>query len=95
MDIRRAGSQASLKGPEDWFTGTVRVDPLFPIREPARSAGNAVTFAPEARTAWHRGGRPRQPVYIYAFTDVVKQAAIRISIDGKGAWRDNVSIERQ
>ena len=51
MDIRRAGSQASLKGPEDWFTGTVRVDPLFPIREPARSAGNTVTFEPEARTA--------------------------------------------
>lgn len=53
MDIKRAGSQPSGKGPSDWFTGTVRVDPLFPARDPARTAGNAVTFEPGARTAWH------------------------------------------
>ncbi len=53
MDIRRAGSQPSGKGPSDWFTGTVRIDPLFPARQPARAAGNTVTFEPGARTAWH------------------------------------------
>ncbi|WP_077960505.1 cupin domain-containing protein [Ensifer adhaerens] len=53
MDIRRSGSQPSAKGPEDWFSGTVRIDPLFPVREPARAAGNTVTFEPGARTAWH------------------------------------------
>jgi quercetin dioxygenase-like cupin family protein len=53
MEIKRSGSQASAKGPGDWFTGTVRIDPLFPVKEPARAAGNAVTFEPGARTAWH------------------------------------------
>ena len=53
MDIRRSGSQASGKGPAEWFTGTVRIDPLFPVTPPARAAGNAVTFEPGARTAWH------------------------------------------
>lgn len=53
MDIIRIGSQPSAKGPADWFTGTVRIDPLFPATAPARAAGNAVTFEPGARTAWH------------------------------------------
>lgn len=53
MEIKRSGSQASAKGPADWFTGTVRIDPLFAVQEPARAAGNAVTFEPGARTAWH------------------------------------------
>src|SRR5262245_26827953 len=53
MDIRRAGSQPSGKGPADWFTGTVRLDPLFSAPAPARVAGAAVTFEPGARTAWH------------------------------------------
>ncbi|KQW31659.1 cupin [Rhizobium sp. Root274] len=53
MDIKRAGSQPSGKGPPEWFTGTVRLDPLFPARAPARAAGNTVTFEPGARTAWH------------------------------------------
>lgn len=53
MEIRRAGSQPSGRGPADWFTGTVRIDPLFPVAPPARAAGNAVTFEPGARTAWH------------------------------------------
>ena len=53
MEIKRAGSQPSTKGPADWFTGTVRIDPLFPAAEPKRAAGNAVTFEPGARTAWH------------------------------------------
>ena len=53
MKITRSGSQPSAKGPNDWFTGTVRIDPLFPVSAPARAAGNAVTFEPGARTAWH------------------------------------------
>ncbi|MDB4913971.1 MAG: cupin [Gemmatimonadetes bacterium] len=53
MDIKRGGSQPSAKGPSDWFTGTVRIDPLFAAAAPARAAGNAVTFEPNARTAWH------------------------------------------
>lgn len=53
MDIKRAGSQASTLGPTEWFSGTVRIDPLFGANVPARAAGNAVTFEPGARTAWH------------------------------------------
>ena len=53
MDIKRAGTQPSARGPEEWFTGTVRIDPLFQANDPARVAGAAVTFEPGARTAWH------------------------------------------
>ncbi len=53
MDIKRAGSSASTRGPADYFTGVVRIDPLFPVSAPARAAGNAVSFEPGARTAWH------------------------------------------
>ena len=53
MNITRAGSQPSSKGPADWFTGTVRIDPLFTAPAPARAAGAVVTFEPGARTAWH------------------------------------------
>ena len=53
MEIKRIGSQPSGRGPAEWFTGTVRIDPLFGATAPARAAGNAVTFEPSARTAWH------------------------------------------
>jgi quercetin dioxygenase-like cupin family protein len=53
MEIKRSGSEASRKGPADWFTGTVRIDPLFQAPEPARVSGGMVTFEPRARTAWH------------------------------------------
>ena len=53
MDIKRIGSRPSGKGPADWFTGTVWIDPLFDAPDPARAAGAAVTFEPGARTAWH------------------------------------------
>src|SRR6266571_995253 len=53
MEIKRVGTQASTKGPADWFTGTVRIDPLFQANAPARAAGASVTFEPAARTAWH------------------------------------------
>jgi quercetin dioxygenase-like cupin family protein len=53
MEIRRAGSRPSGKGPAEYFTGAVRVDPLFEAPDPARVAGALVTFEPGARTAWH------------------------------------------
>jgi quercetin dioxygenase-like cupin family protein len=53
MQITRIGSQPSAKGPSEWFTGTVRIDPLFQAADPARVAGASVTFEPGARTAWH------------------------------------------
>jgi len=53
MEITRRGSQPSGKGPGEWFTGTVRIDPLFRAHEPARAAGVSVTFEPGSRTAWH------------------------------------------
>src|SRR4029453_14242603 len=53
MEIKRSGSQPSSKGPADWFTGIVRIDPLFQAREPARTAGKTGAFEPAARTAWH------------------------------------------
>ncbi|RFB80743.1 (R)-mandelonitrile lyase [Methylovirgula sp. 4M-Z18] len=53
MEIMRAGSRPSAKGPTDWFTGTVRVDPLLNPYAPERAQGAHVTFEPGARTAWH------------------------------------------
>jgi len=53
MDIKRSGSQPSTKGPAEYFTGMVRIDPLFQVKDPAHAAGNSVTFEPGARTAWH------------------------------------------
>ena len=53
MKIIRSGTASSVKGPDDWFTGTVRIDPLFQAEEPGRTGGAHVTFEPGARTAWH------------------------------------------
>ena len=53
MDIKRSGSQPSRPGPAEYFTGTVRIDPLYEAPEPARVASARVTFEPGARTAWH------------------------------------------
>ncbi len=53
MDIKRVGSQASRKGPAEYFIGAVRIDPLFEANAPARARGASVTFEPGARTAWH------------------------------------------
>ena len=53
MEITRNGSRPSSKGPEDWFTGVVRVDPLTQTSAPARVSSASVTFEPGARTAWH------------------------------------------
>ena len=53
MDITRVGSNPSSKGPEDWFTGSVRIDPLFDANNSRRAAAAIVTFEPGSRTAWH------------------------------------------
>ena len=53
MEIKRAGTQPSGRGPADWFTGAVGIDPLFAVHELGRAAGASVTFEPGARTAWH------------------------------------------
>jgi quercetin dioxygenase-like cupin family protein len=53
MDITRSGSQPSGKGPAEYFTGAVRIDPLFEAPDPARAVGASATFEPGARTAWH------------------------------------------
>src|SRR5437868_8508475 len=53
MEIKRNGSRPSAKGPDEYFTGAVRIDPLFDAEEPARAAGACVTFEPGALTAWH------------------------------------------
>ncbi len=53
MEITRTGSQSSTRGPAEWFTGSVRIDPLFPANDPGRASGAQVTFEPCARSAWH------------------------------------------
>jgi quercetin dioxygenase-like cupin family protein len=53
MEIKRIESQRSTRGPTDWFTGSVRIQPLFEASKPARVRGTSVIFAPGARTAWH------------------------------------------
>ncbi len=53
MDIKRSGAQPSDKGSVEYFTGAVRIDPLFQAPDPARAVGASVTFEPGARTAWH------------------------------------------
>ena len=53
MEIKRNGTRASTKGPVDYFTGTVRIDPLFSAHDPARTSGAYVTFEAGARSAWH------------------------------------------
>ena len=53
MDIMRAGSRPSRPAPAEWFTGSVRMDPLFAPAAPARAQGALMTFETGARTAWH------------------------------------------
>jgi quercetin dioxygenase-like cupin family protein len=53
MEIQRIGTRPSNKGPEDWFSGSVRIDPLFEANDSRRAAAASVTFEPGARTAWH------------------------------------------
>ena len=64
--IRRAGTQASMKGPEDFFTGTARIDPLFPKMEGSNVSAALVTFEPGARSAWHTHGLRCRSAHIAA-----------------------------
>ncbi|HEX8898570.1 MAG TPA: hypothetical protein VF751_07730 [Chthoniobacterales bacterium] len=59
MEIKRSGSQKSAKGPTEWFTGTVRIDPLFQAPEPARVARASVTFADQGDDAYRDSGSAR------------------------------------
>jgi quercetin dioxygenase-like cupin family protein len=76
MEIKRPGSQPSAKGSSEWFTGTVRVDPLFQAPDPAHVSGASVTFEPGARTAWHIA-------YTSARTDVNRNGRMRLGSAGR------------
>ncbi len=65
MNIKRVGSQPSTKGSDEYFTGTVRVDPLFQPEDPARAEGASVTFEPGARTVWHTHPLGQTLIIIY------------------------------
>jgi quercetin dioxygenase-like cupin family protein len=65
MEIKRIGSQPSTKGQAEYFTGTVRIDPLFQAQDPARAVGASVTFEPGARTAWHTHPLGQNLIIIY------------------------------
>jgi len=80
MNITRAGSQPSNNGPADWFTGAVRIDPLFTAPAPGRVAGATVTFEPGARTAWH--------------THPLGQTLIVLSGLGRAQYFDNLETNR-
>jgi quercetin dioxygenase-like cupin family protein len=73
VNVTRSGSQPSAKGPAEWFTGTVRIDPLFAAIAPARAAGNAVTFEPGARTAWHTHPLGQTLIVIFGFGRVQRE----------------------
>ena len=85
MDIKRSGSQPSGKGPADYFTGTVRVDPLFQATEPARVVGASVTFEPGARTAWHTHPLG-QTLIVTAGCGWVQRGAGRSRRSGPATW---------
>ena len=74
MDIKRAGSQPSMKGPPEYFTGSVRIDPLFQPKDTTQASGSYVTFEPGARTAWHTHPRGQ--------TLVVTAGVGRVQIEG-------------
>ena len=73
MKISRSGTQPSAKGPTDWFTGTVRIDPLFSTPAPARAVGAAVTFEPGARTAWHTHPLGQTLIVIFGYGRVQRE----------------------
>ena len=83
MEIKRSGSQPANPGPADWFTGTVRVEPLFSAPDPARTAGARVTFEPGARTAWHTHPLG-QTLIITAGTGRVQRAGGPVETVGPG-----------
>ena len=83
MEIKRSGSQPSGKGPADWFTGTVRIDPLFQPHAPARAAAASVTFEPGARTAWHTHPHG-QTIWVMEGVGVCQREGGSIEVIGPG-----------
>ena len=103
MEIKRSGSQPSRKPPPEYFTGTVRLDPLFQAPDPARVSGSHVTFEPGARTAWHT--HPLGQTLIVTFgcgwvhgatsTTAMSHIAIQEALNGKNVeWLEKVSDEQ-
>ena len=85
MDIKRSGSQPSGKGPAEYFTGTVRVDPLINAPDPARIFGALVTFEPGARTAWHTHPLG-QTLIVTSGSGLVQRWAARLRKSGLVTW---------
>ena len=85
MNIQRVGSQPSAKGPAEWFTGTVRIDPLFQAPDPALVQGASVTFEAGARTAWHTHPLG-QTLIVTAGCGWVQRAGGPIEDIGRATW---------
>jgi quercetin dioxygenase-like cupin family protein len=85
MEIKRSGSEPSYKGPPKYFTGTVRVDPLFSPRDPARASGALVTFEPGARTMWHTHPLG-QTLIVTAGCGRVQREGARLRKSGRVTW---------
>ncbi|PYJ79014.1 MAG: cupin domain-containing protein [Verrucomicrobia bacterium] len=98
MEIKRSGSQPSNKGPADWFTGTVQIDPLFQAPDPARVACASVTFEPGARTAWHTHPLGQTLILTSGLgwpTTAMTHIAIQEALNGKPVdWMEKVSEEQ-
>jgi quercetin dioxygenase-like cupin family protein len=85
MELKHAGSQPSMKGPEEWFTGTVRIDPLNAPPPPARVSCASVTFEPAGHKHWHGA----------TSTTAMTHIAIQEALDGKNVdWLEKVSDEQ-
>src|SRR5215475_11843662 len=94
MEIKRIGSQPSTKGNADWFTGTVRIDPLFQAGAPARVAGASVTFEPGARTAWHTHPLGQTHWHGATRSTAMTHIAIQEALEGKVVeWMEKVGEE--
>lgn len=86
MEIKRVGTQPSAKGPSDWFTGTVRIDPLFQAPDPARVSGASVTFEPGARTARGTPTRSGKPSSSRQGAAGLSVKADRLRRSGQAMW---------
>jgi quercetin dioxygenase-like cupin family protein len=94
VEISRNGSRPSGKGPGDWFTGTVRIDPMFAANEARRGAAASVTFEPGARTAWHTHPLG-QTLIVTAGLGRVQREALQEHLDGKVVdWMEHVSDQQ-
>ena len=87
MDIKRSGSRPSGKGPAEYFTGNVRIDPLFEAPDPARARGASVTFEPGARSAWHTHPLGQTLIVTYGCGWVQSEGAPKMEIrPGDVVW---------